>query len=294
MVLSDKYNHIETSSGIYVGQHLQPMSDNGSKVAGTNNHNYNNTNFQLCGGLMIVDSHDNKRNSQYSDKAGTTEEDEHRTHTTTTSCRAITPTLRDTKRFNSNNSIESTSTQQQQHQKQKQYQQQKGTILKFASDENRNSVVIEAAQTIDFTPTNVLEVTTTEITERKTKKKTSALQNFRNLVKATVVTLESSSHSEQTSDHPRPRTISSSSNKDASTNCGRAAGGGLGQNTEDKKATTRKNRKKGGLARYRKKKNRRSRVIPNEGAPLWQPMVKIIVFFQPKIFFHFLVGLDCF
>ena len=131
-----------------------------------------------------------------------------------------------------------------------------GTILKFTSDENRNSII--EAQTIDFIPTNICEVTTTEITERKTKKKTSALQNFRNLVRTTVVTLETNSQADA-------NTASCSNN---------------GQGEE--KVTSRKQRKNKGLAKYRKKKNRRSRVIPNEGAPLWQPMV--IIYIQPLLF----------
>ena len=135
-----------------------------------------------------------------------------------------------------------------------------GTILKFTSDENRNSI-IEAHQTIDYLPTsNICEVITTEITERKTKKK-SALQNFRNLVKTTVVTLETSSQ------HTDANLASSSSSSSQQPSCWSD-----GQ-PDANKMTNRKQRKNKGLAKYRKKKNRRSRVIPNEGAPLWQPMV---------------------
>lgn len=133
-----------------------------------------------------------------------------------------------------------------------------GTILKFTSDENRNSVI--EAQPIDYIPTsNICEVTTTEITERKTKKK-SPLQNFRNLVKTTVVTLETNSSQSD---------ANIASQQPSCSNNGQA---------DDSKMTNRKQRKNKGLAKYKKKKNRRSRVIPNEGAPLWQPMVTIFVY----------------
>ena len=130
-----------------------------------------------------------------------------------------------------------------------------GTIIKLTSDENRNSI-IEAA--IDLSPTNVCEVISTEITERKTKKKVSAIQNFRNLVRSTVVTLDSNSTPD----------VSSTSVSGSRENLQQdATNPGVGNKKDHRR------RRKIGHALYRKKRHRRSRAIPNEGAPLWQPEV---------------------
>ncbi|XP_066916859.1 rho GTPase-activating protein 6-like [Clytia hemisphaerica] len=157
-----------------------------------------------------------------------------------------------------------------------------GTILKFiSSDENRNSLIETQSNTIDhLSPTNVCEVTATEITERKTKKKSSAIQNFRNLVRTTVVTLEANHQFMNTSNSPNKTPESPSSSTPSKTNSTNHHRNHHHQRTDSKKDTQndshrhhheRKHRKKG-LAKYRKKRNRRSRVIPNGGASLWQPM----------------------
>jgi len=129
-----------------------------------------------------------------------------------------------------------------------------GTIIKLTSDENRNSIIESA---VDLSPTNICEVTSIEITERKTKKKASAIQNFRNLVRSTVVTLDSNS----TPDVSATTVSVSRENLEHTVSLSNG-------NKKDHR------RRKGiGHALYRKKRHRRSRAIPNEGAPLWKPEV---------------------
>lgn len=131
-------------------------------------------------------------------------------------------------------------------------------ILKCYSDENRNSLIepnVPIVQ-VDLCPTSVCEVTTTEITEQKTKKKSIAMNTFRNLVRATVVSNPVKSLS---SHHSPDDQLHDNGNKE--------------EKVPRKKKTS--------LTKYKiRKRTRRTKDIYNEGASLWKSMVMFFLRFN--------------
>ena len=129
---------------------------------------------------------------------------------------------------------------------------------KHLLDENSNTVVDPVD---DIEGTDVLELTTTEIQEKKVKKKSSAMNSFRNFVKGTVVV---SSTNDKTPNSP----TTSSKNAAATTKGDKIDMSN--ENTEDKDNTKFSRKKR---LSFRKKRVRRSRAITNEGLSLWTPLV---------------------
>ena len=145
------------------------------------------------------------------------------------------------------------------------------------TDENRNSVI----NAIDLNSTDVCEVTTTEITERKTRKRPSAIHTIRNLVRATVIT-SSSGETSKPSTLPSPTatpniatTISTPSDLNDPHNTHLRE---IDSNVTTDKVKVRKKKTSltiGAKKNRKYKRNRRSRAIQNEGASLWTPLVRV-------------------
>ena len=130
---------------------------------------------------------------------------------------------------------------------------------KHLLDENSNTVVHSVD---DIEGTDVLELTTTEIEEKKVKKKSSTMNSFRNFVKGTVVV---SSTNEKTPNSPT----------NYSKNAAVTTKGDKVDMSSEKKTENRDNTKFSRKKRlsFRKKRARRSRAITNEGLSLWTPLV---------------------
>ncbi|XP_057313021.1 rho GTPase-activating protein 6-like [Hydractinia symbiolongicarpus] len=126
----------------------------------------------------------------------------------------------------------------------------------FETDVNRNSIVDKP---ICITPEDICEVTSTEITERKIRKKNSAINSFRSLVKATVISSELNKTSQNQDSGSKTSPVTKARSAD-----------------DNKKEIKISNKKKISTSsrdkKLRKKRNRRSRAIPNEGASLWAPI----------------------
>ena len=118
---------------------------------------------------------------------------------------------------------------------------------KHLLDENSNTVVDPVD---DIEGTDVLELITTEIQEKKVKKKSSAMNSLRNFVKA-------------------PNSSNNSSKNAAVTTKGDKVDMS-NENTEDKDNIKLSRKKR---LSFRKKRVRRSRAITNEGLSLWTPLV---------------------
>lgn len=126
------------------------------------------------------------------------------------------------------------------------------TDVEYKLDCNRNSII----GTEDIHPTDVCEVTSTEIQE-KTAKKKSAINSLRNLVKATVIVTN-------------PLSNTNNNNKCSNTKQINDDCVDITKGTNDKFV-----RRKRLSIIPRKKRNRRSRAIQNEGQSLWKPTVSI-------------------
>ena len=142
-------------------------------------------------------------------------------------------------------------------------------VMYCKEDENRNSIIKESPVIINST--EMCEVTATEITERKTKKKKSAVHTFRNFVRATIITLPS-----ETKDwlNKQPSECLPEAESLPHEECSSPA-----------KTPSVPRRKKLSSVVTRTKKNR-SR-IHNEGASLWTPMVRRYLLISVICFFIF-------
>lgn len=132
---------------------------------------------------------------------------------------------------------------------------------KHLLDENSNTVVDPVD---DIEGTDVLELTTTEIQEKKVKKKSSAMNSLRNFVKGTVVV--------PSTNDKAPNSSTSSSKNAAVTTKGDKVDMS-NENSEDKDNIKLSRKKR---LSFRKKRVRRSRAITNEGLSLWTPLVCFI------------------
>ena len=132
---------------------------------------------------------------------------------------------------------------------------------KHLLDENSNTVVDPVD---DIEGTDVLELTTTEIQEKKVKKKSSAMNSLRNFVKGTVVV--------PSTNDKAPNSSTNSSKNAAVTTKGDKVDMS-NENSEDKDNIKLSRKKR---LSFRKKRVRRSRAITNEGLSLWTPLVCFI------------------
>lgn len=129
---------------------------------------------------------------------------------------------------------------------------------KHLLDENSNTVVDPVD---DIEGTDVLELITTEIQEKKVKKKSSAMNSLRNFVKGTVVV---------SSTNDKAPNSSNNSSKNAAVTTKGDKVDMSNENTEDKDNIKLSRKKR---LSFRKKRVRRSRAITNEGLSLWTPLV---------------------
>ena len=129
---------------------------------------------------------------------------------------------------------------------------------KHLLDENSNTVVDPVD---DIEGTDVLELITTEIHEKKVKKKSSAMNSLRNFVKGTVVV---------SSTNDKAPNSSNNSSKNAAVTTKGDKVDMSNENTEDKDNIKLSRKKR---LSFRKKRVRRSRAITNEGLSLWTPLV---------------------
>ena len=132
---------------------------------------------------------------------------------------------------------------------------------KHLLDENSNTVVDPVD---DIEGTDVLELTTTEIQEKKVKKKSSAMNSLRNFVKGTVVV---------SSTNDKAPNSSTNSSKNAAVTTKGDKVDMSNENSEDKDNIKLSRKKR---LSFRKKRVRRSRAITNEGLSLWTPLVCFI------------------
>ena len=132
---------------------------------------------------------------------------------------------------------------------------------KHLLDENSNTVVDPVD---DIEGTDVLELITTEIQEKKVKKKSSAMNSLRNFVKGTVVV---------SSTNDKAPNSSTSSAKNAAVITKGDKVDMSNENSEDKDNIKLSRKKR---LSFRKKRVRRSRAITNEGLSLWTPLVCFI------------------
>lgn len=129
---------------------------------------------------------------------------------------------------------------------------------KHLLDENSNTVVDPVD---DIEGTDVLELITTEIQEKKVKKKSSAMNSLRNFVKGTVVVSSTNDKAPNSSNNSSKNTaVTTKGDKVDMSN----------ENTEDKDNIKLSRKKR---LSFRKKRVRRSRAITNEGLSLWTPLV---------------------